>query len=200
MNTHLPVHYWDKFVNGDSSAFEGLFNGYYDSLYAYGCKLCNDPGMVKDSIQTIFVSIWERRNNLKNIKSPNSYMFVALRQNILKAILKKDRETNLSAYDIESIYDIDFSEEEIFIRNEIRKDQKKSLLRALNQLSNRQKEVLYLHYFNGMSYAEIEEILSINRQSVRNHMFRAMQALRAVLDLDVMRLVISFLVAFQLLV
>ncbi|MDZ7720789.1 MAG: hypothetical protein U5K72_18365 [Balneolaceae bacterium] len=46
-----------------------------------------------------------------------------------------------------------------------------------------------------MSYGEIEEILSINRQSVRNHMYRAMETLRTVLDIDVMRLVITILIA-----
>ena len=46
-----------------------------------------------------------------------------------------------------------------------------------------------------MSYSEIEEILSINRQSVRNHMYRAMRNLRAVLTIDVMRLVISLMIS-----
>jgi DNA-directed RNA polymerase specialized sigma24 family protein len=51
-----------------------------------------------------------------------------------------------------------------------------------------------------MSYGEIEEMLSISRQSVRNHMYRAMQTLRTVLDLDVMRLVIALMLSFLFLV
>ncbi len=188
MNTVLPVHLWHRFVSGDYSCFEGLFKGYYDSLYTYGLKLCNNPDVVKDSLQLLFESIWKRRKNLKKISSPNSYLFIALRQNILKEILKSNRQQNLDDQDLESICDISFSEEEILIRDEIRKDQKESLLTSLNQLSNRQKEVIYLHYFSGMSYAEIEQILSINRQSVRNHIFRAMQTLRSVLDLETMSL------------
>lgn len=91
--------------------------------------------------------------------------------------------------------DIQFGIEEIIIKNESRREQARELQKAINQLSNQQKEVLYLHYYNGMSYGEIEEILSINRQSVRNHMYRAMGTLRTVLDIDVMRLVISLLIA-----
>jgi RNA polymerase sigma factor (sigma-70 family) len=68
---------------------------------------------------------------------------------------------------------------------------KEELKKALNQLSNRQKEVIYLHFYNGMSYSEIEDILAINRQSVRNHMYRGMETLRSVLHPDVMRLVIT---------
>src|SRR5690625_5658543 len=84
------------------------------------------------------------------------------------------------------LFQIHFDTEELLIKKQVLKEQKEELQKALNQLSNQQKEVLYLHYFNGMSYGEIEEILNINRQSVRNHMYRAMTYLRTILDLDIM--------------
>src|SRR5690625_7520840 len=56
--------------------------------------------------------------------------------------------------------------------------QKQDLRDALDLLPERQKEVLFLKYYNGMSYDEIEEILAINYQSIRNHIYRALQKLR----------------------
>ena len=194
MSSMLPSDIWDQFVSGDQDCFNRLFKEYYDGLYGYGLKLCNDPELVKDAIQNLFISVWERRDQLTHVASPNVYLYVSLRRNIFRSKKHTARFKNISEY-ANHEYDIHFGIEELIMNNESRDEQKANLQKALNHLSNKQKEVLYLHYYNGMSYGEIEEILSINRQSVRNHMYRAMETLRSVLDIDVMRLVISLLIA-----
>lgn len=197
MNSMLPSDVWTRFVEGDHSSYRRLFKEYYKGLYGYGLKLRNDPQLVEDCIQELFINIWERREDLRHITSPNVYLYVSLRRNILSQKKKESRLQEIARESNEN-FDIHFGIEELLIKNESKKEQKEELQKALNQLSNQQKEVLYLHYYNGMSYGEIEEILAINRQSVRNHMYRAMQTLRSVLDIDVMRLVISLLIAFLL--
>jgi len=188
---------WKRFVSGDHSVFRNLFKIYYRGLFGYGIKLCFDSHLVEDCIQNLFVSLWERRDDLTHIESPNVYLYVSLRRNILKAKNRHIKEEDVLLTEKERL-DIEFTAEELIIKNEMKKESRHELAKALNQLSNQQKEVIYLHYFHGMSYGEIEEILSINRQSVRNHMFRAMQTLRTVLDLDIMRLVISLVTGFLL--
>lgn len=195
MSSVLPSDIWRRFADGDVSCFRKLFEGYYEGLYGYGLKICRNPEMVEDCIQNLFVTIWERRDDLSHITSPNVYLYVSLRRNILKKLKKRDRLKEINDED-ESRLDIQFGIEEIIIKNESRREQVEELQKAINHLSNQQKEVLYLHYYNGMSYGEIEEILSINRQSVRNHMYRAMETLRSVLDVEIMRLIISYLAAF----
>ncbi len=86
-----------------------------------------------------------------------------------------------------------FSREELLINNEAKIEQKDKLQQALNQLTDQQKEVIFLRFYNGMSYKEIEEILSINRQSVRNHVYRGMETLRSLTTNEIMRLVLSIL-------
>ena len=195
MSSVLPSDIWGKFADGDYTCFRTLFEGYYEGLYGYGLKICRDSQMVEDCIQNLFVSIWERRDDLGHITSPNVYLYVSLRRNIIKKLKRNDRLQGMDDR-TKLPLDIQFGIEEIIIKDESRREQAEELKKAISQLSNQQKEVLYLHYYNGMSYGEIEEILSINRQSVRNHMYRAMETLRTVLDIDVMRLVISLLLAF----
>ena len=62
----------------------------------------------------------------------------------------------------------------------------------LNQLPKRQKEVIYLHYFEDMDYNQIAEIMSINYQSVLNLTQKALQKLRSA-DLLLALLSLSFL-------
>lgn len=190
---------WERFVHGDESCFRPIFKIYFDSMYGYGVKLCNRPELVKDCIQELFRTIWERRDELTHIESPNVYLFVSLRRKIIKK-QKARRKSDGNLDEVDESKFIQFGREEIIIKDEVKFQQKKELQRALNQLSDRQKEVIFLHFYNGMSYGEIEQILSINRQSVRNHMYRAMETLRSLLDTEIMKLVISLFLSFLLFV
>lgn len=183
---------WEKFVNGDEAAFEQLFKTYYQPMYGYGIKIGGQPDLVRDSIQELFRNIWERRSELNHIESPNVYLFVSFRRKILKSISNNRKSGNLDEVDDSEV--ICFGKEELIIKNEVKVQRKEKLQKALNKLSRRQKEVIYLHYYNGMSYGEIEQILSINRQSVRNHIYRAMETLRSLLDARMMRRIVSMLI------
>jgi RNA polymerase sigma factor (sigma-70 family) len=191
---------WERFVEEeDEVAFEHLFKNYYQSMFGYGIKLCNQPEHVRDCIQELFKNIWERRNDLAHIESPNVYLFVSLR----RKILKKDRSFHRCEKESDKIDGdqlINFGKEDLIIKNEVKIQKKEELQEALNQLSNQQKEVVYLHFYSGMSYGEIEQILSINRQSVRNHIYRAMETLRSLLDSEIMKLVVSVLITILIFV
>jgi RNA polymerase sigma factor (sigma-70 family) len=184
---------WRQFiVHQDELSFKGMFEAFYGPLYGYGMKLCSHPELVKDTIHDLFMNIWERRDRLQHINSPNVYLYVSLRRKIIRERKEQRKKTNDLTEVDESAY-ITFACEEIIIRDEVKFQQEEELQKALNQLSNRQKEVIYLHYYNGLSYSEIEKILSINRQSVRNHIYRTMETLRSMLDMEIMKLVSSLL-------
>ena len=176
---------WMRFVNGDETCFRGLFKEYYKEMYGYGVKICNQPELVKDSIQELFKTIWENRNNLSHIESPKVYLFVSLRRKILNHLKKQKKHTGLHEVD-ENVH-FSFGIEEIIITDEIKFQQKAALVKALNQLSDRQKEVIYLFYYNGMSYSEIETILSIKRQSVCNLMYRSLETLRSLMKNHILK-------------
>lgn len=172
--------YWGKFVEGNTRLFKKVFKKYYPKLFGYGLKLSNNSKEVEDCIQELFENIWKRRSELDHIESPNVYLFVSLRRKLLKRTKKSERHRQKFNY-LKHKDRIEFSKEDLIIKNENLKEQKKELAQALNQLSDRQKEILFLYFYNGLSYREIEEILSINRQSIRNHIYRAMKVLRTFL-------------------
>lgn len=174
----------DKIVEGDISAYEKTFRVYYGDLYGYGLKLCGNPDLVKDVIQELFAMIWMRRQEIGHIRSLKVYLLVVLRRKIFKVQKDKQLERNaLYSYSWEP--DIMFTAEEIIIENESASELREKLREALNSLPSRQREVIYLRFYNGMSYEEIEEILSINYQSVRNHVYRALVKLREIMQKDV---------------
>ena len=55
---------------------------------------------------------------------------------------------------------------------------KKRIAEAMTSLSPRQREIIYLKFYNNLDYDELAEILDINYQSVVNHIHKAMLKLR----------------------
>jgi len=52
---------------------------------------------------------------------------------------------------------------------------------ALSRLTNRQKEIIYLKYYQNLSYEEVSEIMNINYQVARNLLYQAIKSLKSML-------------------
>ena len=70
------------------------------------------------------------------------------------------------------------SAEEFIIQDEKKREQTEKLQSVIQDLSVRQKEVLYLKFYEGMSYHEIEQILGVSQHTARNYLYLALQNLR----------------------
>jgi RNA polymerase sigma factor (sigma-70 family) len=75
--------------------------------------------------------------------------------------------------------DIGFSPEEIVIKREEYTELQGKIEQLLNELPKRQKEVIYLRYFEDMDHAQIAAVMGINYQSVLNLAQKALQKLRS---------------------
>jgi RNA polymerase sigma-70 factor (ECF subfamily) len=68
---------------------------------------------------------------------------------------------------------------ETFLISEQEDEEKKiRLLKAIEQLSGRQKEIVYLKYYQNLSYDEICDIMNINYQVARNLLYQAIKSLK----------------------
>ncbi|MFH5833333.1 RNA polymerase sigma factor [Halalkalibaculum sp. DA3122] len=184
---------WELFLNGNLDAWEQIFTLYYEDLYGYGLKLSGRPELTKDCIHELFVVLWDRREHLSEVDSTKAYLLASLRRSLLKKIKKRRKYFEEQEEPLESIPKIQFSPEVILIKDEVKAEKLKALYKALDDLPSRQKEVLYLKYFNGMSYDEIEDILSIKYQSIKNHIYRAISNLREIMGDDITKIAISLL-------
>lgn len=189
---------WERFQGGDVEAYELLFKLYYRDLYGYGIKFCSRPELAKDTIQELFVTLWERKGHLADVDSIKAYLLTSLRRLILRKI-NRQRSRQLKLKKSYITEGFQFSAEELVVTRELKIEQEQQLKNAIESLPERQKETVYLRYYSGMSYREIEVILSINYQSVRNHIYRATQKLKEILEEKEYKAVISLLLVLQIL-
>ncbi len=176
----LDASQWNEFLAGSRQAFERIFLAHYDELYRYGVRLTGDEEVVKDCIQNLFQRLWQRRQALGTIAEIRPYLFTALRYHITdEARAQKRRSALQSGYLGDA--PVQPSPEEFLIAQQLTAEQQAQLLAALQQLSNRHREALYLKFFDGFAYDRIATIMDLNPQSVRNLVHQAIKRLRQVL-------------------
>jgi len=74
------------------------------------------------------------------------------------------------------------------IGNETDSETKQNLKNAFSQLSDRQKEILFLKYYSELDYKEISKVMDMNYQSARNLVSRALAKLSKVMMIFILLL------------
>ena len=65
---------WIKIKSGDEQEWSLLFSEHVDFLYSYGMKINRDSCVVKDVIQEVFISLYEKRNSLDDHERTGIFM------------------------------------------------------------------------------------------------------------------------------
>lgn len=169
---------WKEVRLENQDALAQLFVFTYSGLYQYGFRIIQNEALVKDMIQELFLNLWNKRNEISEAISVNSYLCASLRRALLRKI-KRQRNRSQREYDyMISFHEDTPNEEDSLIQKETEAEKKEQLMEALLYLSDRQKEAVYLKYFYGLSNNEISEVMDVNKQSVYNHISKAIQKMQ----------------------
>lgn len=166
---------WDNFRNGDQRAYTCLINKYSRPLFNYGYRICQDRDFLKDCIQEIFLELWNRRSRISATASVKWYLFKAVRLRIFRDQSKWRRNELLSDdYD----FMVEFNIESKII-NEGDQDSLTSRIQlVLNHLPSRQREIIYLRFYENLDFDNICQIMNISKQSVHNLLQKAYKNFR----------------------
>lgn len=169
-------------------ALSQLYTDYHQLLYNFCRQFCHDDELIKDCIQDLFLDLWIRRKYITIPDHPKKYLFRSIRNNVVRRLtLKKKRERS---YAITSTGDLPFDPvpdmEATHIRAEREVDFASALIAAFEQLTARQKEIVFLRFYENFEYVEISEIMSISKKATYKLLYRALDVLRAHLSPDIL--------------
>lgn len=171
---------WAAFRSGDEEAFSRLFFDHYSRLLYYGLKLVQNEDLVKDVIQDFYLYLFEHREGLADeVGNISFYLLSSFRRRLLRATDRYRREQDRQdseAYIDDQLFTI--TAEDIIIREESKVQNRQFIVRLLEELPPRQREILYLKYYLDFDLPEIAETLSISYQVVANHLYRALKKLK----------------------
>lgn len=186
---------WQLFLEGDDKCFAVIYKNHIQRLLLYGHKLCPDAEIVHDSIQEIFIQLFQKRNQLASgIGNLKAYLFVAVRNSLVKKMVKKRKFEwiEMSEKGDEPLFTVEYCYQDQLIEQEISAEIKEKLTRAVKALPHKQKEIIYLKFEEGMNYQEISDILGISVESARKLLYRSLVSLRSTLSKSSIQSVVLF--------
>jgi RNA polymerase sigma factor (sigma-70 family) len=177
---HEPVDgtLWRSFKQGDWESYTRLYDGHYRALNNYGHKFTKDVSLIEDSIHDLFVKLWNNRATLGTPVSVKNYLYKALRNILFRKIKWHSRFTNITD-DEDPSFDVELSHDRTLIVKEEELELRQMIQRALHELPARQREIVFLRFYEGLSYEEIAEVMSINITSVYKLWYKVLEKLKS---------------------
>lgn len=168
---------WQGVRMGHAGAMMELYERHYDGLYNYALKICRNADTASDCVQEMFLRIWESRHSLTDVRQPKPYLFRVLRNVTIDWLRKNTRLLLQDEIGSDALL-FELSPQDFLIEAEQDAEKLGALTKAIEHLSPRQKEIIYMRYYNELDYQAIAEITQTNYQSVRNLMHRALESLK----------------------
>lgn len=169
---------WAQFKQGDKEAYCIIYKKYFEVIFRYGKKINPDRDLVKDCIHDLFVDLWRNRQKLGEPASIKNYLLKSIRRKLYRTSSRNQFFQEIDNYENQKISVIS-SHEAFLIERQSKIDIKEKLFNALNKLTKRQKEAVYLIFYENLSYQEVSTIMSLKIRTVYNVIFSAIKLLKS---------------------
>ena len=161
-------------ARGDIGSFERIFRLYHPRLVAFLVGLLHDEDEGRDMAQDIFMSLWENREKLSEVRSLSAYLFRMARCAVYNYYDHLNVESKYASEYLLNHVDDSFSEEEKIFAREL----SNAIDRVVDGLSDQRKRVYVMSRKENLSNDEIAEHLGISKRTVENHLSAVLAVLR----------------------
>jgi RNA polymerase sigma-70 factor (ECF subfamily) len=178
----LPVTTTDgeliqRAAGGDRSAFELLYQRYARPVFGLALRRLGDRGRAEDAVQETFASIWRSAGTYRPDRGPGAPWLYAVARN---AIVDRARNRTEIPADIPDEPAREPGPPEHAEQGWV----SWRVHRALEELSEREREVISLAYWSGLSQSEVAEFLGIPLGTVKTRTRAALARLAEILGDD----------------
>lgn len=151
-----------------------LFKSYYEPLCHYAYSFLQDRDEAEEIVQTAFLNLWEKRDQINIRVSQQSYLYTMVRNtclNVLKHGRIKQKHATEALATAEIAYD---STSEEVVSSELAA----RIGGAIANLPEQCRRVFTLSRYEELSYAEIANQLNISIKTVENQIGKALRMMR----------------------
>jgi RNA polymerase sigma-70 factor (ECF subfamily) len=161
---------------GEHSAFEDLYRRYSRAVFGLALRRLGDRSKAEEAVQETFASVWRSAGSYKPERGPGAPWLYAVARHAIVDRSRRRTEQPVDSFDEPA--DTDPSP----------LDQAESgwvawrIHRALEELPEREREVISLAYWSGLSQSEVAEFLGIPLGTVKTRTRAALHRLADALD------------------
>jgi RNA polymerase sigma factor (sigma-70 family) len=156
---------WHSMKEGDKQALSAIYQTHFPSLYNYGLKISRNKELIKDCIQDLFIELWKTRQQLSQTNAIRPYLYTCLRRKVIEEL--NGSVSKMVTYEgmAHPAFEVQASHEANLILDQVSKAQKERLAAAVNALTKRQREIIFLRYYENLSFPEIATIMGLHIDS-----------------------------------
>lgn len=170
---------WKLIIKKDKIAFEQLYRRYYSPLLAYALSFHLDEEIAKDCIQDLFVKIFTSET-LFPIEYVRAYLYKSFKNLLLDKSNAKVEEISLEADLSLNLFIEDVELMKLFEKEDDYLEKSRLLVKAYKQLSDNQRNAVYLYFVKEFTWDEMAICLGISSHSCMNLIARSVAKLKKI--------------------
>ena len=160
---------------GKETAFEMIFRTYYQPLCKYAYSFLNDKDEAEEVVQASFISVWERRSELRIQTSLKSYLYRMVRNACLNVIKHEKVKQQHAAVQLAGGEPAQESSSQQVMASEL----EQKIYESMKTLPEQCRLVFQLSRFEELKYQEIADQLNISVKTVENQVGKALKIMRS---------------------
>ena len=161
-------------MNYSKQEFERLFKDSYPHMYRMAFSMVENADDAKDAVHQVFAQIWRNKLWVAN-DSIRAYLLAATRNQCLHTLRSRQLQRQMEE---------ELQQEITASENEEHEELMQQLRQVIdNNLTEQDRRVLNLHYYEEMTYAETASVLGISASAVNKHITRSLAKIRQTLKI-----------------
>lgn len=158
-----------RLKEGDKEAFNHLFRLKYSALVSFAESYLGNTGKSEELVSDLFVWLWQNYKQLNNIKSPETYLFVSVKNKCLNALRNTKKLVPLDEQSSKSQPWTSNTPHSLMENDELHL----KLNQLINNLPPQQKQIFKMIKQGGLSARQVADILNISPRTVETHIYKA---------------------------
>lgn len=163
----------------DVTVFAQVFRAYYRDLHRYAQAMTYSSEIAEEVVDDVFAALWERRVDWAPVSTIRAYLFRAVRNRALNAIISAKSASRVETLAALEVNPIAMSQEPVAPDQAIASSETETAVwAAVNALSQEARMVVALRWQEEMSWAEVAEVTGLSIDGARMKHARALKVLR----------------------
>jgi RNA polymerase sigma factor, sigma-70 family len=170
-----------SYVNGNNKAFDLLLERNQSRLFSYILFIVHDRSMAEDLFQETFVKIISKLHEGKYSSSGKfvSWMLRIAHNAVMDWYRRQKNEKTMEVYNENDLYGdstsvLDANIENHFVKEQVLRD----VQRMMNLLPITQREVVFMRFYQNLSFKEIAELTNVSINTALGRMRYAVMNMR----------------------
>lgn len=145
-----------------------------NKLFRFSNRFVKDEELAKDVVQECMIKVWEKREDMHLVQNIEAWCMQLVRNRSLDKLRSKHvKKTDAFEVDFDTRKERDTPHMVVE-----RSDMMKRIIKLMEELPNRQREVMHLRDIEGYTYKEIADALDVDINLVKTNLFRARRKLK----------------------